>query len=128
MWSKRITYPTRSGGEAVVDVRRSKDGCRYDCKVTTFRDGGVPGSPGLFIRKEEGTVSLTVNLLRGWRVKNILAADDSEESVRCERMSVLPYPLKRMLEEEYGVDCGYECDDPPIHVLEQWEKEESFPC
>jgi hypothetical protein len=30
-----------------------------------------------------------------------------------------------MLEQD-GVDFGYECNDPPIHVLENWEREEKY--
>jgi hypothetical protein len=105
-------------------AKQSEDGSAYDCQVTTWNDEEVPG--GLFIRKWD-TIHLRINLLRGRRVKNIVALDDSEESVRCERMSTVPVSLKRMLERD-GVDFGCECDDPPIHVLEDWEREESFPC
>ena len=117
-------YPR--GRQTMAYAKQSEDCLAYDCQVTTWTDEEVPGSPELYIRKWS-TISLRINLLRGRRVKNIVALDDSEESVRCERMSTVPVPLKRMLEQD-GVDFGYECDDPPIHVLEQWEKEESFPC
>jgi hypothetical protein len=115
-------YPR--GRQTTAYAKRSEDGLAYDCQVTTWNDEEVPG--GLFISKWD-TIHLRINLLSGGRVKNILALDDSEESVRCERTSLVPVPLKRMLERD-GVDFGYESDDPPVHVLEKWEREESFPC
>lgn len=115
-------YPR--GRQTMAYARQSEDCLAYECKVTTWTDEEVPGSPELYIRRWS-TISLRINLLRGRRVKSIVALDDSEESVRCERMSTVPVPLKRMLEQD-GVDFGYECDDTPIHVLEDWEREEKY--